>query len=68
VTCNVPRIAGLKLETAKRTLRQAHCRAGEIRYVRSRQIAKGRVVNTSPRAGRGRPAGSKVELFVSKGR
>jgi hypothetical protein len=67
VTCKVPQLKGLKLRTAERRLRHAHCRVGKIRHVHSRHIANGRVVSTSPRARRERPAGSKVELFVSEG-
>jgi hypothetical protein len=67
LTCKVPQLKGLKLRTAERRLRHAHCRVGKIRHVHSRHIANGRVVSTSPRARRERPAGSKVELFVSEG-
>jgi hypothetical protein len=67
VTCKVPRLKGLKLRTAELRLRHAHCRVGKISHVHSRHIAKSRVVSTSPRARRERPAGSKVELFVSEG-
>jgi hypothetical protein len=67
VTCKVPRLKDLKLRTAERRLRRAHCRVGRIRHVHSRHIAKGRVVSTLPRAGRVRAAGNKVELFVSDG-
>jgi hypothetical protein len=66
--CRVPRTKGMKLPAAERALRRAHCRVGRIRHERSKKTGKGRVFNTSPRPGRVMRAGSKVELFVSKGR
>ena len=67
VRCKVPRIKNMKLAKAERALRRAHCRVGKIRRVRSGKIGRGRVMSTTPRAGRRLPAGTKVELFVSKG-
>ena len=58
----------MKLAAAERALRQAHCKVGKIKRVKSRTVRKGRVTSTSPRAGRMFRAGNKVELFVSKGR
>lgn len=67
--CNVPWIKGMKLRAAKRALRQAHCKVGKIKHVKSRKLHPGRVMSTTPRAGRHLPAGSRVELsVVSKGR
>lgn len=65
--CKVPRLKGMKLAKAERALRQAHCRVGKIKRVKSRKVRSGRVISTSPPAGRRRPPGAKVELFVSKG-
>ena len=66
-TCKVPRTKGLKLANAQKALRRAHCRVGRIKRVRSRKVRRGRVLSTSPRAGRKLRGGAKVELFVSKG-
>jgi Glucodextranase, domain B/PASTA domain len=66
--CKVPRLKGKKLAAAERALRQAHCRVGKIKRVKSRTVRKGRVASAGPRAGHTFPAGHKVELFVSKGR
>jgi Glucodextranase, domain B/PASTA domain len=66
--CKVPRTKGMKLSAAERALRRAHCRVGRIRHQRSKKARKGRVFATSPHAGYVMRAGSKVELFVSKGR
>jgi hypothetical protein len=65
--CRVPRLKGMKLPAAERAVRHAHCRVGRIRHERSNKVRVGRVLTNSPRSGRTMPAGSKVELFVSKG-
>jgi beta-lactam-binding protein with PASTA domain len=57
----------MKLPAAERAVRRAHCRVGRIRHERSNKFRLGRVLATSPRSGRTMRAGSKVELFVSKG-
>lgn len=66
--CHVPRVKGMKLRGAEKALRKAHCRVGKVKHVRSRKLARGRVMSTMPRAGRRLRAGSKIEVFVSKGR
>ena len=66
--CKVPKIKGMKLNAAERLIRRAHCRVGKIHRVKSRTIRKDRVMSTSPRSGRMLRAGTKIELFVSKGR
>jgi glucodextranase-like protein/PASTA domain-containing protein len=65
--CKVPRTKGMKLPAAERALRRAHCRVGKIKHVKSKKTARGRVMSTTPRAGERLRAGTKVELFVSKG-
>ena len=67
VVCRVPRVKGMKLPTAERALRQAHCRVGRIRHEPSKKVRDGRALGTSPSAGRRLAAGSKVELFLSRG-
>lgn len=66
-TCHVPKIKGMKLRAAEKALRRAGCKVGRIRHVTSRKMARGRVVSSTPRAGRRLPGPGKVELFVSKG-
>jgi hypothetical protein len=68
VRCQVPRTKGMKLPAAEKALRRSHCKVGKIKQQTSRAVRRGRVTSTSPRAGRTLRAGSKVELFVSKGR
>ncbi len=68
VRCKVPRTKGMKLAGAERAMRQAHCKVGKIKRLTSRTLRRGRVMSTSPRAGHTLRAGSKIELFVSKGR
>lgn len=65
--CRVPRTKGMKLPAAERALRRANCRVGRIRHEVSKKVHKGRAVGTSPRVGRVLRAGSKIELFLSKG-
>jgi hypothetical protein len=65
--CHVPRVKGMKLPAAKKALRTAHCKVGKVKQVSSRKLGRGRVMSTTPHAGRRLVAGSKVELFVSRG-
>jgi hypothetical protein len=67
VRCTVPRTKGMKLPAAERALRRAHCKVGKIKHVSSKKIARGRVMSTTPRAGRRLAADAKVALSVSKG-
>jgi hypothetical protein len=67
VKCRVPRTKGMKLPAAERALRRAHCRVGRIKHVSSKKIRKGRVMGTTPRAGRRLAAGAKIQVSVSKG-
>jgi hypothetical protein len=67
VKCRVPRTKGMKLPAAERALRRAHCRVGRIKHVSSKKLARGRVMGTTPHAGRRLAPGAKVALSVSKG-
>jgi FG-GAP-like repeat/FG-GAP repeat/PASTA domain len=59
---------GLKLAAAKRALVAAHCGVGMVRHVRPAYgEAKGRVTSQKPEFGAVLPAGSKVDLVVSRG-
>ena len=53
--CSVPRLRGLKLVTAKQLLAKRGCSLGRVSRVRSRRVARGRVVAQT--AGAGPPAG-----------
>jgi PASTA domain len=66
--CSVPRLTGKGLTAAKRALTQNRCRTGKVTYAFSRKTAKGRVISQSRRAGRSLPAGTKIDLVVSRGR
>jgi hypothetical protein len=68
VKCKVPRTKGMKLAAAERALRQAHCKVGKVKHVKSKSIRSGRIKSTSPSAGKILRADTKIELFVSKGR
>ena len=63
----MPRVKGMKLPAAEKALRRAHCKVGKVKHVSSRKTRRGRVMSTTPHAGRQLRAGSKVELIVSKG-
>jgi beta-lactam-binding protein with PASTA domain len=57
----------MRLRAAEKALRKAHCKVGKVKHVTSHRLANGRVMSTTPRAGRHLRAGGKVELFVSTG-
>ncbi len=66
--CVVPKVAGKTLAAAKALLTSAHCKSGKITQVKSKTVAKGRVVSSKPKAGTTAPAGTAVALAVSRGR
>jgi thermitase len=66
--CVVPRVVGKLLLTAKRKIRNAHCRVGTITYRASTRAKKNRVLVERPRAGRRFARGKKVNLIVGRGR
>jgi len=65
--CRVPKIKGMKLDAAEKSLRRAHCKVGKIHRVKSRTIRIGHVASTTPRPGRVLDRDTKIQLFVSKG-
>ena len=65
--CIVPRLMGKRLAGARRSIRAAHCAPGRVRRVASRK-ARGRVIGQGLKPGLHRPAGTKVNLVVSRGR
>jgi hypothetical protein len=64
VRCDVPRVVGMTLLKAKRTIRAMDCSVGRIRRARSRRV--GRVLSQSPRAGTVRKRGFRVNLVVGR--
>ena len=58
----------MKLAAAERAVRQAHCKVGKVKHVASKKVRSGRIMSTSPSAGRILKVGTKIEFFVSKGR
>ena len=66
--CRVPKAVGKRLASAKLTIAKRHCRTGKVGYAYSGQRKKGIVVSQSRRPGRLLPAGSKIDLTVSRGR
>jgi len=65
--CVVPRLQRKTLGAAKRMIRTAHCRLGAVRRAYSRR-RKGTVLSQRPAPGTRRPAGTRINLVVSKGR
>lgn len=65
--CDVPRLIGRTLASARAALSRSKCRVGRIRYVRSR-ARRGRVIAQSVYPGRHLPVGSRIRLSVSRGR
>jgi hypothetical protein len=68
LVCVVPRLAGDTIATASAALRRANCTPGKVVAVRSRHVRKGRVIRTTPAAGKRRSQFARVRLYVSRGR
>jgi uncharacterized repeat protein (TIGR01451 family) len=64
--CTVPQLKRTPASVAKRLLRVLGCKAGKTKRARSRSVAKGAVIRTTPKAGT-YAAGRKVRLIVSSG-
>jgi hypothetical protein len=64
--CRVPRVKGKALVRARKAIRRAHCSVGRVRRVRSAR-PRGHVVSQSLKPGARKPAGTKVNLVVSRG-
>lgn len=69
VRCEVPNLRGLTLKTARRELKRDHCRLGQVRYSHSGKARRHPVViSQSPQALSVRPAGTKVDVRLSRRR
>jgi PASTA domain/Regulator of chromosome condensation (RCC1) repeat len=66
--CTVPKVVGKQLASAKRTITTRHCRTGKVGHGYSRKHGRGIVLSQSRRPGRVLPAGSRIDLVVSRGR
>jgi hypothetical protein len=66
--CTVPKVVGKQLASAKLTIAKKHCRTGKVGHAFSRKRSKGIVLSQSRRPGRVLPAGSRIDLVVSRGR
>jgi hypothetical protein len=67
VLCHVPKVVGKLYATARRKIKQGHCKVGKVRRAHSTR-ARNKVVRQSPKAGRKLARGSPVNLVVSSGR
>jgi hypothetical protein len=64
--CVVPKLAKLTLKKAKAKLKKAGCRTGKVTKARSRKVKKGRVISSSPKAGRKLAFNAKVKLKIAR--
>jgi hypothetical protein len=62
VFCTVPKLKGKKLKAAKKKIRAAHCKVGRVTRKKRTSAKTARVVHQSPKPGKIRRAGSKVNL------
>ena len=68
VACAVPRLRGLKILAAKRLLAKKGCTLGRVTRVRSRRVARGRVVAQRPAPGMRLARNARVRVVLSRGR
>jgi Regulator of chromosome condensation (RCC1) repeat/PASTA domain len=66
--CRVPRVVGKPVPAARRLIASRHCRTGKVGRAYSQRRKRGVVISQSRRPGRVLPAGSKINLLVSRGR
>jgi Regulator of chromosome condensation (RCC1) repeat len=64
--CKVPKVVGKRLASARLMIATGHCRTGKVSYAYSQRV-KGIVISQSRRAARVLPAGSRIDLLVSRG-
>ncbi len=64
VKCKVPKLIGKKLKAAKRLLRKAHCKLGRVKKKHGATAKRGKIKSQSPKAGKVRPAGTKVKVTL----
>jgi subtilisin family serine protease len=66
--CTVPRLRGLTVVGARRSLTKAGCALGRITRTHSRRVRRGRVVGQRPGPGLKLRRGAKIAVVVSRGR
>jgi hypothetical protein len=67
--CIVPKVTrGIRLVAMKRRLQAANCAAGNVRYLRSRTIARRAIVRLGSKPGAKLQSGAPVTIYVSTGR
>jgi hypothetical protein len=67
--CVVPKVTrGIRLATMKRRLQAANCAPGNVRYQRSRTVARRAIVRLGAKAGSKLQSGAPVTIYVSTGR
>jgi subtilisin family serine protease len=66
--CTVPRLRGLTVVGAKRSLAKAGCALGRVSRAFSRRVRRGRIVAQRPGPGLRKARGSKIAVVVSRGR
>jgi 6-phosphogluconolactonase (cycloisomerase 2 family) len=66
--CIVPDVVGKKKKKAKAAIAAANCTVGTTKKKRSSKVKKKKVIKQKPPAGTVLPAGSPVDLKVSKGK
>ena len=65
-SCVVPSLRGRTLTRARAALAAAGCRLGKVKRVHA-SVRRGRIIRSTPRAHRVRPAGARVSVVVSRG-
>lgn len=60
--CVVPNVVGKKLKGAKKRIRKAGCKVGNVKFLGDSTQKTGRVVKQNPKAGKVRVPGTKVHL------
>jgi uncharacterized delta-60 repeat protein len=66
--CVVPRLRGTTVPKAGAKLKASYCRRGGISKLFSNRIPRGHVISSAPPPGDRRPAGTTVDLLVSRGK
>ena len=64
--CAVPRLRGMTLAHARTALTRANCRLGRVRRRAASGTRRGRVVAQRPAPGARRPAGTRVNIVLSR--
>jgi thermitase len=66
--CTVPRLRGLNLVHAKRSLKSRGCALGRVSKAYSKRVRRGRIIGQRPGPGLRMRRGAKIAVVVSRGR